>query len=64
MGRKNRGTRVAVLEAADFLLQFAFQAGWADAAALGNEQQISSLIFKNGQQQMFEVDLVMAACHA
>ena len=64
MGRENRGPRVAILEAADFLFQLTFQTAWADAAALGDEQQVSPLVFENGQQQVFEIDLVVPAGHA
>lgn len=64
VGREHRRAAIAGLEAVDLGPQLALHAGGADGTAAQDAVQIAVALFEQGQQQMFEIDLVVAPRHA
>lgn len=64
VGRKDGRAGVAGLEAIDLGVQFALHAARADRTAVQDARQVAALVFQQGQQQVLEIDLVVAPGHA
>ncbi|KAG1077368.1 hypothetical protein G6F40_017103 [Rhizopus arrhizus] len=61
---EHRSAAVAGLELADLVVEIAFQRLGQDAAAPCDQHEIALRLFQQGQEQVFQVHLVVAACHA
>ncbi|KAG0944355.1 hypothetical protein G6F31_014608 [Rhizopus arrhizus] len=61
---EHRSAAVAGLELADLVVEIAFQRLGQDAAAPCDQHEIALRLFQQGQEQVFQVHIVVAACHA